>query len=64
MKNKRPASSGKPDEPDFLAVDTPSWEGILLHGSYHERRGLGVDESVTWGDYFLLEAVTKALALA
>ena len=30
---------------------------MLKHGSYHEAKGLGVDESVMWGDYFLLDAV-------
>jgi unsaturated chondroitin disaccharide hydrolase len=49
-------------EPEFLAVDTPGWEGILKHGIYHTAKGLGVDESVMWGDYFFLEAVSKALA--
>lgn len=48
-------------EPAFLAVETPGWEGILKHGMYHERRGLGVDESVMWGDYFFLEAMSKVL---
>ncbi len=48
--------------PEFLAVDTPGWEGILKHGMYHQRKGLGVDESVMWGDYFFLEALSKALA--
>ena len=48
-------------EPEFLAVETPGWEGILKHGSYHEKKGLGVDESVMWGDYFFLEAVSKAM---
>jgi unsaturated chondroitin disaccharide hydrolase len=47
--------------PEFLAVDTPGWEGILKHGMYHQRRGLGVDESVMWGDYFFLEALAKVL---
>ncbi|NJN83542.1 MAG: hypothetical protein HC802_15500 [Caldilineaceae bacterium] len=47
--------------PEFLAIDTPGWEGILKHGMYHERRGLGVDESVMWGEYFFLEAVSKVL---
>jgi unsaturated chondroitin disaccharide hydrolase len=47
--------------PDFLAVETPGWEGILKHGTYHERTGLGVDESVMWGDYFFLEAMSKAM---
>ena len=47
--------------PEFLANETPGWEGILKHGSYHERRNLGVDESVMWGEYFFLEAVSKVL---
>ena len=47
--------------PAFLAIDTPGWEGILRHGSYHERRGLGVDESVMWGEYFFVEALDTLL---
>jgi unsaturated chondroitin disaccharide hydrolase len=47
--------------PEFLAVDTPGWEGILKHGSYHERKDLGVDESVMWGEYFFVEALDKML---
>ena len=47
--------------PEFLAVETPGWEGVLKQGMYHERRGLGVNESVMWGDYFFLEAVSKVL---
>ncbi|MEX1019742.1 MAG: glycoside hydrolase family 88 protein [Litorilinea sp.] len=50
-------------EPDFLAIDTPGWEGILMQGMYHERLKLGVGESVMWGEYFFLEAVTKTLHL-
>ena len=46
-------------EPEFLALDTPGWEGILKHGCYHQRKGLGVDESVMWGEYFFLEALSK-----
>ncbi|MBA2597682.1 MAG: glycoside hydrolase family 88 protein [Chloroflexota bacterium] len=46
---------------EFLAVDTPEWEGILKHGSYHERLDLGVDESVMWGEYFFVEALDKLL---
>jgi unsaturated chondroitin disaccharide hydrolase len=48
-------------EPEFLAAETPGWEGILKHSIYHPRKGLGVDESTMWGDYFFLEAVAKAL---
>jgi unsaturated chondroitin disaccharide hydrolase len=48
-------------EPEFLATQTPGWEGVLKHGTYHQRKGLGVDESVMWGDYFFLEALSKVL---
>ncbi len=47
--------------PEFLANNTPGWEGTLKHGMYHQRKGLGVDESVMWGDYFFLEALENAL---
>ena len=47
--------------PEFLANETPGWEGILKHGMYHQRKGLGVDESVMWGEYFFLEALSKVL---
>jgi len=46
---------------EFLAVDTPGWEGLLKHGIYHQAKGLGVDESVMWGDYFFLEALSKVM---
>jgi unsaturated chondroitin disaccharide hydrolase len=42
---------------EFLASDEEAWEGILKHGSYHERKKLGVDESVMWGDYWFLDTV-------
>jgi unsaturated chondroitin disaccharide hydrolase len=48
-------------DPEFLADKTPGWEGILKHGSYHERLNLGVDESVMWGEYFFVEALDKLL---
>jgi len=50
--------------PEFLAIETPGWEGILRHGIYHRRKGLGVDESVMWGDYFFLEAITNVMNLS
>jgi unsaturated chondroitin disaccharide hydrolase len=49
--------------PEYLAVDTPGWEGILKHGCYHQCKNLGVDESVMWGEYFFVEALDKALTL-
>ena len=37
-------------------------EGILNHGVYHIHKGLGVNESVMWGDYFFVEALALAEA--
>ncbi|HYV40066.1 MAG TPA: glycoside hydrolase family 88 protein [Gemmataceae bacterium] len=45
---------------EFLAFNRPEWEGILMHGVYHLHKGLGVDESVAWGEHFFVEALTKA----
>jgi unsaturated chondroitin disaccharide hydrolase len=50
--------------PEFLAVDTPGWEGILKHAIYHRRRGLGVNESVMWGDYYFVAALEEILKRA
>jgi unsaturated chondroitin disaccharide hydrolase len=49
--------------PPYLASGESSWEGILKRGVYHIHKGLGVDESVMWGEFFFVEAMTKALAL-
>jgi unsaturated chondroitin disaccharide hydrolase len=49
-------------QPPYLASDDPQWEGILKRGVYHIHKGLGVDESVMWGEFFFVEALTKALA--
>ena len=46
---------------EFLAKGTPGWEGVLKRGVYHINKGLGVDESVMWGEYFFVEALVKAL---
>jgi unsaturated chondroitin disaccharide hydrolase len=48
----------------FLAQNNPAWEGVLYHGVYHRNKGLGVDESVMWGDFFFTEAVVKLLTAA
>jgi len=48
-------------DPHYLAVNTPGWEGILQHGVYHTAKNLGVDESVMWGEYFFVEALTKVV---
>jgi unsaturated chondroitin disaccharide hydrolase len=48
-------------DPHYLAINTPGWEGILKHGVYHTKKNLGVDESVMWGEFFFVEALTKAV---
>ena len=47
---------------EHLADRDPAWEGILKGGVYHIHKGLGVDESVMWGEYFFVEALDRALA--
>ena len=47
--------------PEYLANETPGWEGILKHGVYHTAKNLGVDESVMWGEFFLVEGLTKVV---
>jgi unsaturated chondroitin disaccharide hydrolase len=44
---------------DFLAGPDEAWEGVLKHGSYHEGKDLGVDESVMWGDYWFLDTLDQ-----
>jgi unsaturated chondroitin disaccharide hydrolase len=44
-----------------LGKSDPDWEGILKGGVYHLHKGLGVNESVMWGEYFFLEALERAL---
>lgn len=47
--------------PEYLAVNDEGWEGILKHGVYHTEKDLGVDESVMFGEYFFVEALTKVV---
>jgi unsaturated chondroitin disaccharide hydrolase len=44
-----------------LGEGDATWEGILKGGVYHIHKGLGVSESVMWGEYFFVEALEKAL---
>lgn len=48
-------------KPEYLAEQTPGWEGILKHGVYHTAKNLGVDESVMWGEYLFVEGLTKVV---
>ena len=51
-------------EPDYLASNVSDSEGILKHGVYHTAKNLGVDESVMWGEFFLVEALTKVVTMS
>lgn len=45
---------------EYIAADCRGYEGILRHAIYHFRNGLGIDESVMWGDYYFVEALELA----
>lgn len=45
----------------YLAGGDAGWEGILKGGVYHLHKGLGVNESVMWGEHFFVEALDAAL---
>ncbi len=45
----------------WVVREDREWEGILRGGVYHVNRGLGVDESSMWGDYYFCEALDRAL---
>lgn len=34
-------------------------DGILKHGCFHKPENMGVNESLIWGDYYFVEALTK-----
>jgi unsaturated chondroitin disaccharide hydrolase len=44
---------------DYLGGD--GWEGTLKGGVYHIHKGLGIGESVMWGEYFFVEALDRLL---
>ena len=50
---------------DYAVRDPEVSNGLLLHGTYSKKtpfngcRGEGVDECVSWGDYFYVEALTR-----
>ena len=34
-------------------------DGILKYGCFHKPAGIGVNESLIWGDYYFIEAIMK-----
>ena len=45
---------------EYATAGDPSSNALLLHGVYDKPKGIGVDEGTLWGDYFYLEALTRA----
>ena len=46
---------------EYLAGADGEWEGVLKGGVYHIHKGLGIDESVMWGEYYFVEALEALL---
>lgn len=46
---------------DYAVKDGMKSNGLLLHGTYHYKGNIGVDECTIWGDYFYMEALTRYL---
>jgi unsaturated chondroitin disaccharide hydrolase len=46
---------------EYLAKSDKEWEGILKGGVYHIHKGLGVNESVMWGEFFFVQALQKCI---
>ncbi len=44
---------------NYTTFNIESANGLLMHGVYSKPHHHGVDESVIWGDYFFLEALTR-----
>ncbi|MBF9128777.1 glycoside hydrolase family 88 protein [Plantactinospora sp. S1510] len=45
---------------NYASDGHPVSNALLLHGVYDKPKGIGVDEGTLWGDYFYLEALTRA----
>lgn len=45
---------------ESYAASGPESNALVLHGVYDKPKGVGVDEGNLWGDYFYLEALTRA----
>lgn len=44
----------------YAAYHQPESNALLLHSVYDKPKSVGVDEGCLWGDYFYLEALTRA----
>ncbi|WP_297205883.1 glycoside hydrolase family 88 protein [uncultured Pluralibacter sp.] len=46
----------------YLNKTHKAGEGLLEHSVYHFKGNVGVDECCAWGDYYLMEALTRAVS--
>lgn len=44
---------------NYTTKSLPESNGLLLHGVYDKNSNKGVDECMSWGDYYYLEALTR-----
>ncbi|WP_328653401.1 glycoside hydrolase family 88 protein [Micromonospora sp. NBC_00330] len=44
----------------YSTAGHPVSNALILHGVYDKPKSVGVDEGTLWGDYFYLEALTRA----
>ncbi|MGM0876533.1 MAG: glycoside hydrolase family 88 protein [Bacillota bacterium] len=46
-------------EENYTTNETEEEHGVLLHAVYNKGRGMGIDESCLWGDYYYFEALVR-----
>ena len=46
---------------NYSTAGHPGSNALILHGVYDKPKSVGVDEGNLWGDYFYLEALTRAI---
>jgi unsaturated chondroitin disaccharide hydrolase len=44
---------------NYTTKNLPESNGLLLHGVYDKKSNTGVDECMSWGDYYYLEALIR-----
>lgn len=44
---------------NYSSKETEEDHGVLLHAVYNKGRGMGIDESCLWGDYYYFEALVR-----
>jgi len=46
---------------NYLSIRSDSQVGILLHGCFHKPKNVAIDNSLIFGDYYYMEALTKLI---